>query len=47
MRFPVVVLDGLGDSIEVPLLGLGVVSPSLEGHIVCTNAFNDSVEWKL
>jgi hypothetical protein len=47
MRFPVVVLDGLRDSIEVPLLGFGVVSPSLKGYIVCTNALNNSVEWEL
>jgi hypothetical protein len=29
VRFPVVVLDSLRDSIEVPLLCFGVVSPSL------------------
>jgi hypothetical protein len=46
VTLPVVVLDGLGSLIKVPLLRLGVVSPSLEGNIVGTNALNHSVEWK-
>jgi hypothetical protein len=46
MRFPVVVLDGLGDSIEVPLLSSGIVSPSLQPDIVGTMALDNSVEWK-
>jgi len=43
---PVVVLDGLGDSVEVPLLGLSIVSPSLEPDVVGTVALNHSVEWE-
>jgi len=44
---PVVVLDGLGDSVEVPLLGLSIVSPSLEPDVVGTVTLSNSVEWKL
>jgi hypothetical protein len=44
--FPVVVLDGLGDSVEVPLLGLSIVSPSLEPDVVGTVALDHSVEWE-
>jgi hypothetical protein len=44
---PVVVLDCLGDTIEVPLLGLGVDSPSLEPDVVSTVAFNHSTEWEI
>jgi hypothetical protein len=47
VALPVVVLDGLGDSIEIPLLGFGVVSPSLEPDVVGTVALNHSVEWEL
>jgi hypothetical protein len=47
VRLPVVVLDCLGDTIEVPLLGLGVDSPSLEPDVVSTVAFNHSTEWKI
>jgi len=47
VRLPVVVLDGLGDSIEVPLLCSSIVSPSLQPNIVGTVALNNSVEWKL
>jgi len=43
---PVVVLDGLGDSVEVPLLGLSIVSPSLEPDVVGTVTLNHSVEWE-
>jgi len=44
---PVVVLDGLGDSIEVPLLCSSIVSPSLQPDVVSTVALSNSVEWKL
>jgi hypothetical protein len=47
VALPVVVLDCLGDSIEIPLLGFGVVSPSLEPDVVGTVALNHSVEWEL
>jgi hypothetical protein len=47
VTLPVVVLDGLGSLIKVPLHSFSVVSPSLEGNIVGTNAFNHSTEWKL
>jgi hypothetical protein len=47
VTLPVVVLDCLGDSIEVPLLSSGVGSPSLQPNIVSTVAFSNSVEWKL
>jgi len=47
VRFPVVVLKCLGDSIEVPLLGLSIVSPSLEPDVVGTVTLSNSVEWKL
>jgi hypothetical protein len=46
MRFPVVVLNGLWDSIKIPLLLSDVVSPSLQSNIVGTNAFKNSLEWK-
>jgi hypothetical protein len=45
--FPSIVLDGLGDLIEVPLLGLGVLSPSSQPHIVGSVALSNSIEWKL
>jgi hypothetical protein len=45
VRFPVVVLDGLGDTVEVPLLGFLVDSPSLKPDVVGTVAFNYSLEW--
>jgi len=45
MRSPEVILDGLGDSVEVPLLAF-VVSPFLKGNIIGTNALCNSVEWK-
>jgi len=47
VRLPVVVLDGLGDSIEVPLLCSSIVSPSLEPYVVGTVALSNSIEWKL
>jgi hypothetical protein len=47
VRFPVVVLDCLGDTIEVPLLGFDIVSPSLQPNVVSTVALSNSVEWKL
>ena len=46
MRLPVVVFNGLRSLVEVPLLGLGIVSPSLHPDVVCTVALNHSVEWK-
>jgi hypothetical protein len=46
VALPVVVLDGLGDLIEVPLLSSGILSPSLEPDVVGTVAFNDSLEWQ-
>jgi len=46
MRFPVVVLDSLRDSIEVPLLVSGIVSPSLHPDVVSTVALSQSTEWK-
>ena len=46
MRLPVVVLDGLGDTIEVPLLGSGVDSPSSHPNVVGTVALSNSVEWE-
>jgi hypothetical protein len=46
VRSPVVVLDGLGDSIEVPLLRSVVSSPSLHHDIVGTNTLSNSSEWK-
>jgi len=46
VRLPVVVLDGLRDSIEVPLLCSSIVSPSLEPDVVGTVALSNSVEWK-
>jgi hypothetical protein len=42
----VVVLDGLGDLIEVPLLGSCVLSPSSQPDVVGTMAFSDSLEWQ-
>jgi len=47
VRLPVVILECLRDTIEVPLLGLGVVSPSSHPDVVGTVALNDSIEWKL
>jgi hypothetical protein len=47
VRFPAVIFDGLGDSIEVPLLSSSVVSPSLHPDIVGTVALSNSVERKL
>jgi hypothetical protein len=47
VRFPVVVLNGLGDSIEVPLLCSSIVSPSLQPDVVSSVALSNSVEWKL
>jgi hypothetical protein len=52
---PVVVLEGLGDLIEVPLLGIGVLSPSLQPNVVGTVALSNSlhghswsdVEWSV
>jgi len=47
VRLPVVILECLRNTIEVPLLGFGVVSPSSHPDVVGTVALNDSVEWKL
>ena len=44
---PVVVSDCLGDFVEPELLLSDVISPSLEGHVVGSNALSDSVEWEL
>jgi hypothetical protein len=46
MRLPVVVLDGLWNLIEEPLLLSHIVSPSLEPDIVGTVALCNSLEWK-
>jgi hypothetical protein len=46
VALPVVVLDGLGDLIEVPLLSGSVSSPSLQPNIVGTVTLNDSLEWQ-
>ena len=46
MGLPVVVFDGLGYSIEVPLLSSCVVSPSLEPDVVGTVALSNSVHWE-
>jgi hypothetical protein len=43
---PVIVLDSLGDFIEVPLLGSGVSSSSLQPDVVGTVALSNSLEWK-
>jgi len=43
---PVVVLDGLGDLIEVPLLSSNVLSPSVEPDIVSTVALSNSIHWE-
>jgi len=45
VRLPVVVLDCLGDIIEVPLLSSNVLSPSLQGNIVSTDALDNSLHW--
>ena len=42
---PVVVLDGLGFDVEVPLLCLGVLSPSSESEIGAVG-FSDSLHWE-
>jgi hypothetical protein len=42
---PVVVLDGLGNLIKVPLLGSDISSPSLEPDVVGTVALKHSLEW--
>jgi hypothetical protein len=47
VRLPVVVLDSLGDTIEVPLYSFIVDSPSSHLDIVSTNALSHSSEWKL
>jgi hypothetical protein len=46
VRLPVVVLDGLGDLIEIPLLCFHIVSPSLQGNIVGTDTLNNSLHWQ-
>jgi hypothetical protein len=46
VRLPVVVLDSLGDTIEVPLLISSVVSLSIHQDIVGTVALNNSSEWE-
>jgi hypothetical protein len=42
---PVVILDGLGDLIKVPLLSSNIHSPSLEPDIVGTVALSYSLHW--
>jgi hypothetical protein len=44
---PLVASDGLRHLVKVPLLSLDIVSPSLKSNIISTNAFSNSVEWKL
>jgi hypothetical protein len=44
---PLVASDGLRNLVKVPLLSQDIVSPSLKSNIVSTNAFSNSVEWKL
>jgi len=44
VRLPVVILDGLGDLVEVPLLLSHVVSPSLQPNVVGTMALSNSLE---
>jgi len=46
VRLPVVVLDGLGDTVEVPLLGSDIISPSLKPDVVGTVALSNSLEWQ-
>jgi len=46
VRLPVVVLDGLGDLVEVPLLLSHILSPSLEPDVVGTVALSNSLEWQ-
>jgi hypothetical protein len=46
VRFPVVILDGLGNTIEEPLLRFVIDSSSLHHNIVGTNTFGNSTEWK-
>jgi hypothetical protein len=45
VALPVVVLESLGDFIEVPLLGSNILSPSLQPNVVGSMAFNDSLHW--
>jgi hypothetical protein len=46
VRFPVVILDGLGNTIEEPLLRFVIDSSSLHHNIVGTNTFGNSTKWK-
>jgi len=46
VRFPVVILDGLRNFIEIPLLRSCVLSPSLQPDVVSTVALSNSIEWK-
>jgi hypothetical protein len=46
MSLPEIVLDGLGNTIEVPLLTHCVLSPSSKVDIVSTNALSNSFHWK-
>jgi hypothetical protein len=46
VTLPVVVLDCLGHTIEVPLLLSDVVSPFLQPNVVGSMAFSNSTEWK-
>jgi len=45
VRLPVVVVNGLGDWIEEPLLGSNILSPLLQPDIVGTVAFSNSLHW--
>jgi hypothetical protein len=46
VTLPVVVLDCLGHTIEVPLLLSDVLSPFLQPNVVGSMAFSNSTEWK-
>jgi hypothetical protein len=46
MWLPVVVLNGLWNSIKIPLLSSNILSPSLQPNIVGTMAFKNSLECK-
>jgi hypothetical protein len=46
MSLPKIILDSLWDSIEVPLLSHGILSPSSKVDIIGTNALSDSLHRK-
>jgi hypothetical protein len=45
VRLPVVILDGLRDLVEEPLLLSHISSPSLEPDVVGTVALSNSLHW--